>query len=469
MESENKFDRTLRELLNQQTEIPPKSVWEGIEQKRNKRKAVWFSKYRWAILLLILFPVATGVYLFNKTNESKNEIAQNPGAETENQQPELISQNPGLQTQASPVQPPDYSNGKSEDSKTKIQNSHLAENSVKKNTKKTNALISVGMIVNSNNSNSENENNENEHINQQISVENQNAIQETAGALMDSLQNVTMQDSLVAQQEEKTDSSSVKKAEEKPEIKNGIKNNFFSIEIYVSPEYANKQLSEKESQQPDYYLERRKESETSDNAFSTGLNIRYTFHEKYFVRAGIRYSQIKEKFYSKQTKYIETVTAIDSLLKGYIIDPFLPPVPYYEIDTTFAYMPVNYIQTAINRYTFIDIPVSAGIQIKLKRFDIYFSGGVEFNISMNASGKILAPDTIYLLDLASPNKTPVKNKSSMSIQSGFGFAYHISPQFDFMFEPNYRQQLETITKSDYPLNQKYSRIGIMAGVRYNIR
>ena len=215
-----------------------------------------------------------------------------------------------------------------------------------------------------------------------------------------------------------------------------LKHHAVSLELYISPEHATKDLSEKPSQVEAGYLNLRRQSETINNAFSAGINLRYEISEHYFVRAGIRYSVINENVYYKQPKSIAVPSSIDSTIKGYIVDPFLPPVTIYKYDTTYSFKTVYTDQAAHNRYTFIDIPVSAGIQFGFKQFNFYISAGLELNFLAASSGVIagIATDTIDLNSAGTPFK-----KVSLSVQSGIGCAYHVSPAFEFIIEPNFFQ------------------------------
>lgn len=499
MDPKNKFDEKLKDLLNQHSEQAPDSVWEKIAGERKQRKAGgWFSKYRLALLLL-LTGIGSAIYFLVPTSEyqvvSENELKdatlsskelQGPvpvlSKEIENQPDEKSLQNKTLA---------EIENGQNEIPGNLTKNAEPGNKAIKKkNRQKVDVAFALNIPVKKNtpekgkNAKNKNENlqpltgNSEELLTKSIGDEvlnqsdnnNDNTDQVITNVNDTAVKNEqAVNDSLISEQEEKKDSTQKENTKETDKSLTGSSSYSFAVEIYISPEFAAKHLSEKSPQEATYYLQGRQESETRDYAFCTGMNVRYSINERYFVRAGIRYSQINEKFYSRRTNVVETISSIDSTLKGYIIDPFLPPVPYYEWDTTYKYIPYYYVLTANNSYSFIDIPVSAGVQFKSKRFDFYFSAGVEFNLKTTSKGLILAPDTLYLLTISIADQSPVKKKSSLSVTTGFGYAYHISEKFDLLFEPNFRHQLGSMTKKEYPLNQKYSRIGIIAGIKYNIR
>lgn len=471
MDPKNKFDEKLKNLFDQHSEPAPESVWEKImEVRKDRKRAGFLSGYRW-LLLLLLIPVGSGIYFISQPGENKNEIIADkelPGAS--NNSP-VNSHDQINNSEGQPVQ------GNSEINKNEqaaTQNIPVKENPVITKSKTGGIMVAVNTPVSEQEGNDENSNataNPDElalAITTDAASDEENNLNEIA-AVNATVSSQLAADSLTSEQEEKEESTVKENVDEKIKIPPPASTNFFSVEVYVLPEYAIRHMSEKPSQNVTDHLNRRMESETRDNAISAGFNLRYEINQHYFVRAGIRYSQINEKFFATRTNIIETIGSIDSTIKGYIIDPFLPPVPYYGIDTTFAYVPYYFVEAAANRYTFIDIPVSAGVQFKFKQLDLYISAGVEFNISSSASGKIISPDTLYLLDLSNPQQTPVKNNASLSVQTSFGCAYHMTKRFDFILEPCYRHQLGTFTKNEYPLNHSYSRLGIIAGVKYNIR
>ncbi len=505
MDPKNTFDELLKEKLHQHSEPVPGRVWEKIARDSGKKKAA-FWRAGWALLLLAF--ISTAVFFMNEngkeqvlhsgsanlTDKSGGESStgSNPVDENaktapqsfpsvskafkpeqkqhkENSVVSTTHKNAALpQATASTQQENKYKSN----SKNKVVNS-AADSKGMITAKDETAVASVTVItmdaasgsVEQSSANTLGKEN-NETTPETVALEtdsNQSALPPSVIKDIEGNKNIPA-DSVA--QDIKNDSATGQATEAAVPPMAYVNSHPVSIEVYILPENATKNLNEKPSRQEPDYLNVRKESETIDYAFSAGANLRYQLSSHYFVRVGARYSVINEKLDLKQST-TESHSSLDSTIRGYIIDPFLPAVPIYKYDSTSSEMTVTTSQAANNRYTFIDVPISAGYQLRFKKFDLYLSAGIEVNFLTHTSGKIAAESNNDLIDLDSGN-APF-NKTSLSFQSGLGFTYHFSSSLELMVEPNFRKQLTTMTKDDYPLDQKYTRIGIMAGIKYNLR
>jgi hypothetical protein len=245
-----------------------------------------------------------------------------------------------------------------------------------------------------------------------------------------------------------------------------VKNHPLSLEVYILPEGVTRQLSEKPGMQEPDYLDLRNESETIENAFGAGINLRYELSARYFVRAGIRYSTITESYFAKRNS-TQSIATDSVVIRGYVVDPFRDPVPIYATTTTYHDTSFYFEQASNIRYSFIDIPVSAGIQWRWKQFGFYLSAGMELNVLASASGEIPDPHSTGTLALNAGNY-PLKT-TTFSMLSGVGVTYHMLPRMAVIVEPNFRKQLSSMTSDVYILDQKYTRIGVIAGIKYDFK
>lgn len=495
MDPKNEFDERLKDLLGHHSEQAPNSVWEKITGQRKKRKSGgWLSK-RSLLLLLLLTGLGTGIYFMIPLSEIVFENELKDAAPSSKEIPDArlmqkeITRRTDEKFQQNKVSDAIKTNhDESRESLTeKIHSDNLSTK--EKSRKNINATVALNippktMVTLKENFKSKNFNMPDEVKDQKQLPDNdkelltKNIINEILN-LPDAIINqalIPVSDSIATNEqtdkenfftsEEKKDSAHLNEVNVVDTTKATTFHRYLAIEIYILPEYASKRLDAK-SLPATYYMQSREQSEMRDYAFSSGINFRYSLNKRYFVRAGVRYSKIHEIFFSARTRFEQTAS-MDSVLTGKVIDPFLPAIPYYEWDTVYTNTPYNYTLAANNTYSFIDVPVSAGYQLQLKRADIYFSAGVEFNIRTTGKGSILAPDTLNPRALDDPDQTPL-NKSFLSMTAGIGYAYHLTKKFDLLFEPNYRRQLSSMTKKEHPLNQKYSRIGLILGIKYNIR
>jgi hypothetical protein len=233
-----------------------------------------------------------------------------------------------------------------------------------------------------------------------------------------------------------------------------------SIEFLIAPELPFKRLSGHDA----HYKNIREESELHYSAYSMSLYMHARF-ERFFLRAGIQYSRIYERLSVEITDGYISQVLVDTLLKGFILDPFQSTQPYALVDTTFSYTYNEFQHRDRNRYTFVNVPVAAGYTLASSKFDLYATAGLSLNLAHRAEGLIIAPDSVHLLMLDDKKTTPFRTQAGLSATASMGLAYRLYPKLTFLFEPSYRTHLMSITRDAHPLRQKYGVIGVNVGLR----
>lgn len=247
-----------------------------------------------------------------------------------------------------------------------------------------------------------------------------------------------------------------------PEIScNAFGKELWKLNLYVeavgSPEYVFRSLGSKSQEFADYAGSRDKMEEVR-GGFTTGVRLSAVTNFGVSVRTGIQYGQINEVLnYRDPNDFRMIVTNVYDQL-GNIIGT----------DTTFqagTHRVVSY-----NRYRMLDVPLMAGYEFQFPRFSMAVHGGVYFNLLFAQKGKILGPDGEPVgVTSGTPNAFPAfKDELGMSLAGSIGFNYRLTPDIQFIVEPQFRIILDPVTRAAYPLKQDYFLTGVTMGVRKNL-
>ncbi|MBK6619926.1 MAG: hypothetical protein IPG32_03265 [Saprospirales bacterium] len=229
------------------------------------------------------------------------------------------------------------------------------------------------------------------------------------------------------------------------------------LEAVGSPEYVFRSLGSKSQEFADYAGSRDKMEEVR-GGFTTGVRLSAVTNFGVSVRTGIQYGQINEVLnYRDPNDFRMIVTNVYDQL-GNIIGT----------DTTFqagTHRVVSY-----NRYRMLDVPLMAGYEFQFPRFSMAVHGGVYFNLLFAQKGKILGPDGEPVgVTSGTPNAFPAfKDELGMSLAGSIGFNYRLTPDIQFIVEPQFRIILDPVTRSAYPLKQDYFLTGVTMGVRKSL-
>lgn len=467
----NKFDNKLKDLADSHGPHVPEHVWEKIIDAKKRKWSGWLLNYRWLLLLTMLSGIVVSGYYINELpatgtpSATMHEIAMDQKENVvtyvsltgnEKEKKKVFHGDTGLNSITASVSMMSKQNDFSVSTKPSHNSKVILHN---KNENDKNVLLALtgspgGTEIN--NETPEVIRNENEEDESE-----KNNIKPFEEALLIDPANADVEHSRV----DPIADAKEKAAAGRLDVINETPKQLFSISVFISPEFAVRNLENKNAIQSTAYLDSRKEGEERSSARSAGVRLAFAFNEHFFMRAGITHSVIGEKAILRYDKEVSSV-GVDTVLKGYIVSPEGVPEPYYVYDSITLVQVIPYDVAINNKYSFTDVTLSIGYAKKLKKLDLLITAGISLNMTTTAQGSVLSTDSTKLIALGDKTKTFVKSKTGMGISTSIGIAYHITKKWDLLLEPNYQRRLSSITKENYPLNQKYTTVGITAGLSY---
>ena len=248
-------------------------------------------------------------------------------------------------------------------------------------------------------------------------------------------------------------------------VKVDIKSYWFSIGFYVSPAYNFHQIKAEAAY--DDHLNYRKENESNVISWSAGADLRFNIRN-WYVQTGLTYST-----YQQGRNYNYTFKALDSLASyyqtdtiwGWVFDPpDLGEPVVLGYDTTFV--PVyNELNEGVNVWRYLEIPLIGGYKFNKGRFAFDIGTGLSYGIFLDASGNVPSLDKEDHFE-----EIPVLNQNRNIIKYilQLGFSYHLTPNWSLNLSPYYKQNLNSVFDNNYPVDQRFSTIGINFGLRIDL-
>jgi hypothetical protein len=234
-----------------------------------------------------------------------------------------------------------------------------------------------------------------------------------------------------------------------------------SIDAYMAPEYAARQLVYKEPGMIDYAA-LRNETESYSFAFSMGFRANAHFKGGLALRTGLIYTDIVEKLQFRdpnaETTKVITIN-IDTLYDG--------PNQIIRIDTLSIVEYGQQDKVGYNRYRFFDVPLILAYEIDRGRWIIHLNTGVMLNIATAQRGSLLDPESnLVSINSNGVNSYPAfRKKVGSSLLMSLGFNYALKPKLHLLIEPQLRVWMSPLNIKDYPVDQKYVNVGLAMGVR----
>lgn len=233
-----------------------------------------------------------------------------------------------------------------------------------------------------------------------------------------------------------------------------------SFEIYAGADYPFRMLTSKTNESQQIYIDGRNRSENTVISFHGGIRFVQPITNNMAIKLGGEYAQITERFQLVDSGAVRVQTVIDSI--------FAPDGSLTDIQT--RTITENGIR-AVNNYNeirTITIPVSMGYYHKWNNTTAFIHLGAQFTILSSYSGKILSPHLNAVLIGSDPMATlqPFKDNFGINLIGSAGILYSISDKWSYFIEPNFRYTINSLSRSGYPLNQKFLTIGLSAGLNY---
>ncbi len=234
-----------------------------------------------------------------------------------------------------------------------------------------------------------------------------------------------------------------------------------SVDAYVAPEYASRQLVYKDPSMIGY-AEQRKNDESYMFAYSAGFRVNAHFKGGLALRTGLIYTDIAEKLeYRDENAQITKVinVTLDTIYQnGNIV---------YVWDTLSVTEYGSYNKIGYNRYRFYDIPLMVGYEIDRGNWVIQLNTGILFNIAASQRGDFLDPDH-QLVNFDSNNEQgyqAFRTQVGSSLLMSMGFNYALRPKLHLLLEPQLRVWMQPLNIQAYPIDQKYVNLGVAMGIR----
>jgi len=231
----------------------------------------------------------------------------------------------------------------------------------------------------------------------------------------------------------------------------------FNLDVVASPEYVFRDLRPRSKEFADYAGSRDK-MEDIRGGFTAGVRLSAVTDFGLSLRTGIQYAQINEVLNFRDPNEIKTIVTIVYDEDGNIIG------------TDTSYTAGTRLVVTYNRHRMVDVPLMAGYEFQFPRFSMAVHGGVYFNLLFSQKGKILGPDG-KPVPVSSELRHPYpafRDNLGMSLAGSIGFNYRLTPEVQFILEPQFRLILDPVTRADYPLKQDYFLTGVTLGIRKNL-
>lgn len=229
----------------------------------------------------------------------------------------------------------------------------------------------------------------------------------------------------------------------------------FFMDVYFSPELANRTLSTNDPTLVKYAIER-SNSEKPIMSYSIGMRGSFVAANGLTFRGGIAYAKNKERF--DFVKERQKITKEIKDKDGNVIST--------QVEEKVI------LDKIYNQYNYLDLPITIGYEKDLKDFILSLNGGIGLNIWSKQSGKIYKEDIKNVYDLKNGGEAGVsffRKNAGLSLITSVGLNYKYNERILLLLEPSMRYYLHSLSNSENPISQKYVFIGLNIGLSYRIQ
>ena len=198
----------------------------------------------------------------------------------------------------------------------------------------------------------------------------------------------------------------------------------------------------------------RQETERPFYAASLAVKGEVAHHSGVFVRAGLQYLRINEKF-EKTIRAFQIDTIPDGIQEVLI---------NRRGDTTFVLGPVAVQKKLLrtrrttNQFNIISVPVSLGYAFRYNKLRIAVEGGVLLHLDASYKGAILNPRGGFL-DISDRSISPFKKHLGLSYTGGVDVSYRIAPRTEISAGTNFMYFPNSFVADESGLLQRYNVSG----------
>ncbi len=204
----------------------------------------------------------------------------------------------------------------------------------------------------------------------------------------------------------------------------------------------------------------RRESETLLEAIHYGVRGKLTHKSGFSFSTGGQYTVLSERYDNNNLEIeadsIEGVIKRIIQLNGDTVDVIglMPRTTSYD-----------YEKQIYNRYKMIDIPFIVGFEGRMNEWSLGIQAGVFVNLSLKTSGQIRNTQTTDL-NIGENQADIFKSKVGLSYYGGVYIRRALSQNLDITIVPHGRFFAKDFNVADYAVKQRYSLIGVEAGLSY---
>lgn len=417
------FDRILHSKLADYQVVPPPEVWEGIEKRNPKRKAVIW----WMSVFVLLFIAAGAYFLIPENKTEPDRLAVKEQAEAKKTLIHAVSSNPVAAH-------PKVFKGET----NSVPNTHFT--STTQTAQPSNAVHSPAANT----------------------ADLSSAINSTSMEVLFPVSLLWLSQLPFSAPSQAAASYFAGPESLQPH------GNPISFVVTAGPLFASKHLKSKYNYPGDEkYIRYRNESEMRNSAWSASAFIQMDLSNHFFVRTGINYTSISEniglRYLKAQVDGVTTDTIVGT--RNEITDA----MQLFSVSENHDFnLLADYTLRDQAEYRFLSFPVLAGLKMDWSKFSFYASAGLALNFSSAYAGKILAPDSAYLFSIKNGPNSPFSKLVGFTLIGSAGVGFSVSDKVKLLFEPSCFKQIPDITKPDYRLSQRFRGYGLQAGVIYKL-
>ena len=234
-----------------------------------------------------------------------------------------------------------------------------------------------------------------------------------------------------------------------------------SLSLYSGIGFVNKTLSIKDNQEGDQILLLRNATEKSLELLNNGIKLGVQHKSGLNGSIGFQYARVAERF-QYDTRFLQRdsvasqVTGLSNNLLG-------------DRNTIIGYAPNNTLHDLeydfFNNYHFLEIPISIGYQKRVSSWDVGLRVSYIQNVSLRTKGRVLDSE-FEVINITEENDL-FKSKLNASFEGAVHVDYNFAQRMSFGVEAFYRYNPESITTTEYTLNQNYNWIGLNASLKYS--
>ncbi len=235
----------------------------------------------------------------------------------------------------------------------------------------------------------------------------------------------------------------------------------FSILPYVGIDLVTNDRSRTDTAEPDEYLITRQSTMQFLEVLKAGALIKYNLNPNVYVKAGVEYDQIREKFESTlvtqdQIFDPETIIAYRIDMEGDTI-PVLGPGTMQVIRTT--------VWKKYNKYHSFNIPIIIGYEAPIsKRWDYFGEAGIFYNVRFSYEGTLLDTNNEVV-----SGENFFLNQTGVSLYGGAGARFNINKRWSVFTNASYKYNLASINNQDFnPIRQNLGLAGISIGAEIRL-